>query len=186
MNALVRPRHPLIDRALSDARDWCKGHVIDGQPAIVHAVRVAVTVANHERDAAPGQIAAALLHDSPDFAPPDIDLDHHLTGQYGADTCRLVRAIEADHQAINVDVLTPPREQDVLLLSTADRLVALTSAARRARRSDTRAFFTQRQRLVELLPYFQSCCDAAWGRVPATLTRDLAAVLAELRQLIVS
>jgi len=29
MNALTKPRHRLIEQALTDARDWCAGHVID-------------------------------------------------------------------------------------------------------------------------------------------------------------
>jgi hypothetical protein len=65
VSGLASPRHPLIDNALADARRWCAGQVIDDQPALAHAARVAMTLGDHVADPAPDLIAAALLHDSP-------------------------------------------------------------------------------------------------------------------------
>ena len=83
MTVLTPPRHPLIDNALADARRWCAGQVIDDRPALAHAARVAVTLGEHVTDPAPELIAAALLHDSPEFAPAGIDLDAVLGHRYG-------------------------------------------------------------------------------------------------------
>jgi (p)ppGpp synthase/HD superfamily hydrolase len=97
VTVLTPPRHPLIDRALADARRWCAGQVIDDRPALTHAARVAVTLGEHVAHPAPELIAAALLHDSPEFAPAGIDLDAALGHRYGREVVRIVRALEAEH-----------------------------------------------------------------------------------------
>lgn len=68
------PRPAVIDRALRDARAWCAGHTIDDRPALVHAIRVAVTIGDHVPAPPHEVIAAALLHDAPDLAPPALDV----------------------------------------------------------------------------------------------------------------
>ena len=73
MTVLSTPRHPLISRALHDARAWCTGHLIDDRPALVHAVRVPVTIGRYAPHVRPHLICAALLHDSPELAPRDLD-----------------------------------------------------------------------------------------------------------------
>ncbi|MFC7483067.1 hypothetical protein ACFQX7_27950 [Luedemannella flava] len=70
MSLRTVPRDPMVALALRDARRWCVGQIIDDRPAIAHAVRVADTIARHVEQPAPVLLAAALLHDSPEFAPP--------------------------------------------------------------------------------------------------------------------
>jgi len=184
VTVLVAPRHPLIRRALADARTWCTGQVIDERPALVHAVRVAVTLARHLPDVSPELIAAALLHDAPEFAPPELDLDAILTSRYGPHVHRIIRALQVEHHAL--DQPDPPittDDQPVLLASTADKIVAITSVLRRARASgDPDAFFTARPALLRLLPHFRRFHHAAAGSVPATMTAQLGQVLDLLDQ----
>ena len=182
MTALSTPRHPLVDLALRDARTWCAGHVIDDRPALVHAVRVAVALARYVPNAAPDLVCAALLHDSPDFAPPGLDLDAVLTRRYGPQTARVVRAMEREHAAL--DRGDPPIAVDdgpVLLVSTADKIVALSSLLHRARRSgDVHDFFSSRPALLSLLPYFRAFHDAAADQIPSRMTGRLTTVLVAL------
>jgi hypothetical protein len=184
MTVLSAPRHPLISRGLRDSRAWCAGHVIDDRPALAHAVRVAVTIGRYAPGARPYLICAALLHDSPEFAPPDMDLDATLTRRYGPETTRIVRAMEHEHDLL--DKGTPTSAVDdvpVLLASTADKIVALSSLLHRARRSgDADRFFRARPALLALLPHFQTFHQAASGRVPPALTDRLASVLISLQR----
>jgi len=179
MTALSTPRHPLVNQALADARVWCAGRIIDDRPALVHAVRVAATLDQHVSGAAPDLIAAALLHDAPEFAPPGTELDAVLNARYGPEVPRIVNALHVEHVAL--DQPDPPilvHDQVVLLASTADKIVALTSLLRRARASgDVNSFFTRRVALLRLLPHFRAFQHAGSGRVPAGMSTHLDAVL---------
>ena len=125
----------------------------------------------------------ALLHDSPEFAPPTTDLDAYLTAVYGAEVLRLVRGMQAEHDALDLGTprIPDPADRALVLLSTADKVVALTSLLRRAGLSgDTLAFFTSRRPLLDLLPHFCACELASADAVPATLTAALAQVLDDI------
>lgn len=179
---LSPPRHPLITAALDDARRWCAGHVIDERPALAHAARVAVVLGEHVPTADPQLIAAALLHDAPDLAPPEVDLDGLLDERYGPEVVRIVRTLEAEHVAM--DSANPTVTVDdvpVVLASSADKIVALTSLRRRAQRSgDPRGFFAVRPGLVRLLPHFADVVSAGVGIVPTSMTSHLDRVLTAL------
>jgi hypothetical protein len=183
MTILGPPRHPLIDNALSDAQRLCAGRIIDDRPALTHAARVAVMIGNHHPLAPPEVIAAALLHDAPEFAPPDVDLDQFLTARYGAEVTRLVRGMQAEHDALDRETPYIPDSGDELLvlLSTSDKAVALTSLLRRARLSgDVTEFFAGRRPLLSLLDHFRACQLAAAGVVPGSLTVTLGSILDDL------
>lgn len=176
---LSPPRHPLVEHALRQARQWCAGHIIDDRPALAHAARVAVTLGEHVTHPAPELIAAALLHDAPEFAPPDIDLDTVLGRRYGAEVPRIVRALEAEHHALGTDSpITTADDLPVLLAPAADKIVALTSLTRRAQRSgEVTGFFAARPALVRLLPHLRAFCDTEAGTVPASMSARLDRVL---------
>ncbi|MGH3808842.1 MAG: hypothetical protein ACRDRU_19875 [Pseudonocardiaceae bacterium] len=180
---LSPPRHPLVEQALHQARQWCAGHVIDDRPALAHAARVAVTLGEHVADPAPELIAAALLHDAPELAPPDLDLDVVLERCYGREVVRIVRALEAEHHALDTEnPITAVEDLPVLLASTADKIVALTSLSRRAERSgDVTGFFAARPSLLRLLPHFRAFCDTGAGTVPASMSARLDQVLKSVR-----
>ncbi|MFY1673933.1 metal-dependent phosphohydrolase [Plantactinospora sp. WMMB334] len=180
MTALTTPRHPLVVRALAEANTWCFGHVIDDRPAYVHAVRVAATLVRHLPDASPHLVAAVLLHDAPEFVPPDVDLDRVLTATYGPEVPRIIRALQVEHHAL--DEPDPPintGDRPVLLASTADKIVALTSLLRRAREAAAGqdAFFAARPALLRLLPHFHAFHEAGAGLVPASMSEGLRTIL---------
>ncbi len=179
---LAAPRHPLIEYALTDAKRWCEGHIIDDRPALAHATQVATTLATHQPDIAPQIVAAALLHDSPDFVPADFDLDSYLTSRYSPETTRVVRALQTEHQALDTGTpLIPADDRPVLLVSTADKIVALRSLLRRAHDSaDITTFFRQRGVLLGLLPHFTAFHRAALPLVPAGMGQALGDVIADL------
>ena len=184
MSVLSAPRHPLIDEALRDARAWCIGQVIDDQPAIAHAVRVAETLSRYAPDVAPNLICAALLHDSPDFAPPDLDLDGTLTRRYGPETTRVVRALEREH--VTLDRGDPPLPVDdppALLTCVSDKIVAMSSLAYRARRSgDIDRFFNARPALLALIPFFRAFHDTAAQWIPSGMATRFGAELVLLER----
>ena len=98
MSVLARPHHPIVADALTLSRQWRSGHVIDDAPALAHAVRVAVVLGRHIPDPAPELVAAVLLHDSPEFAPADIDVDA-LTTRLGPAVTTVVRELKAMRRA---------------------------------------------------------------------------------------
>lgn len=179
MTVLTPPRPALVNQALTDARRWCTGKIIDDRPALVHAVKVAVVLGEHVTNPDPELVAAVLLHDSPEFAPANLDLDAVLEQRYGPAVVRIVRALEAEHQALDTDkpVITVD-DLPVLLASTADKIAALTSLTRRAKKSgDAPGFFAARPALLGLLGHFAAFADASAGRVPASMTRRFQLVL---------
>ncbi|MDZ5447069.1 metal-dependent phosphohydrolase [Micromonospora sp. 4G57] len=184
MTVLSHPRPRLVNQALRDAQRWCAGHTIDDQPALAHAVRVAVTIGEHIPAPAPDLIAAALLHDVPDFVPSHEELYRTLTEAYGPEVPRIIAALQAEHQAL--DQPNPPvvvGDLAVVLASTADKIVALTSLLRRARASGhVTEFFSRRSRLVALLPYFREYSQAARAHTPVGMSAALDVVLNLLDQ----
>ncbi|QOC89666.1 HD domain-containing protein [Micromonospora craniellae] len=184
MTVLTAPRHPLIRQALADARTWCTGQTIDERPALVHAVRVAVTLTRHLPGVSPELVAATLLHDAPEFAPRELDLDAVLTARYGREVSRVIHALQVEHHAL--DQHNPPiitHDRPVLLTSTADKIVALASLVRRARASGAPdAFFAARPSLLRLLPHFHEFHQAAAGLLPAGMADELGHVLHLLDQ----
>jgi hypothetical protein len=101
------------------ARDWCHGHRIDGAPALAHAVRVALKIGEHLPAAPPELVAAALVHDSPEFAPPDIDLGAVLTVRLGGAVTRVVWALQGEHNALNAYMPELPDPDDLWVLSAS-------------------------------------------------------------------
>jgi (p)ppGpp synthase/HD superfamily hydrolase len=182
VTVLTPPRHPLIEQALRDAQQWCAGRIIDDRPALAHAARVAVTLGDHVPAPEPGLVAAALLHDAPEFAPRDVDLDAVLTQRYGAEMVRIVRALEAEHYALDNDHPSiAVDDRPVLVASTADKIVALTSLSRRAMLSGNPVrFFAARPALLDLLPHFWQFVNAGIGQVPPSMTTHLGRVLSTL------
>lgn len=94
MTILAPPRAPIIENALAVAKQWCAGRTIDDRPALTHAARVAVTVGEHRPDVDVDVVAAALLHDAPEFAPVSLKLDHFLEYRFGPEGARLNGRLE--------------------------------------------------------------------------------------------
>jgi hypothetical protein len=157
MTVLSPPRHPTIEAALELAREWCEGHIIDGAPALAHAAKVTTKLAQYVPNADPELLAAVLLHDSPFFAPEDIDLDATLTARLGGEVTRVVRALQRSHEAMVEGLVSeiPTTDRSVLLAGTADKIVSLSSILGRAfAAEDRRAFWSTRRAFLNLVPYF--------------------------------
>ncbi len=178
MTVLSPPRHPKVVAALTDARVWCTGRIIDERPALAHATVVAATLGGYLPDVSVDLVVAALLHDSPEFAPPGLDLDATLTTRYGAQVTRLVRALEAEHTALDSGQPLLVDDWPVLAISTADKIVALASLLRRARRSgDPDRFFSARKPLLDVIPHLAACHRHASGQLPAAMTDRLGVLI---------
>ena len=113
---------PMTSIALTLARRWCHGHEIGGEPALAHAVRVARILHSYIPDGPPQLLAAALVHDAPDFAPPDEDLDTTLGRYMSPDVTCIVRALEREHETLAESRDMPPLNSTALVVSTADKL----------------------------------------------------------------
>jgi hypothetical protein len=180
MSILFPHGHPVVEEALRLARAWCAGHIIDDAPALAHAVKVATTLCRHLPDADPQLVAAVLLHDSPEFAPPEVELDAVLA-TLGPQVKRIVRALEAEHEAIN-SPSGPPIDTDdtwVWCASAADKIVALTSLLSRAATSgDAATFLSKRDAFITALPYLWSFHQAAKPYLPETMAAELGQLVA--------
>lgn len=73
---------------------------------------------------------SALLHDSLEFVPLDVDLDELLTVRLGTAVTRVVCALEAEHIGLDTTPGGPPipvNDPWVLHASAADKIVAVSS-----------------------------------------------------------
>lgn len=183
MSVFAAPVDPRWESALDEARSWCEGHMIDDKPAYAHAVGVARVLDDHLVDLAVEVAIAGLLHNSPGFAPADLDLTAHLTTRYGHPVPRIVRARHAERELLNAGDDPDIDITDLLVLqvSTAAKIVAFGSRLDLARRSgDEARFFADRPELAGHTPYFQRFASAVTGLVPDTMSAALRDVLAAL------
>lgn len=134
-------------------------------------------------DPPPEAIAAALLHDSAEFAPPHIDLDATLD-TLSPDVARIVRVLEQEHDDPET-ALPPADDPSAMLASGADKIVSIGSVIERAEDApDPAAFWASRQEFVAALPYFARFADAAEGVLPSAMVAELSALVARARALV--
>jgi hypothetical protein len=174
--------HPIVSTALALARTWCEGHQIDGAPALAHALRVASLLGTHVPTVTPELLAAALLHDAPDFAPAAGvgDLDAVLTDRLSAEVARVVRALTDEHQELDEAGQAPPPIGDppVLLLSAADKIVSVASVLDRADAApDPGEFWSTRRAFFTAVPYVRAVHQAAADYLPPALADALHALV---------
>ncbi|GAB1688885.1 hypothetical protein [Krasilnikovia sp. M28-CT-15] len=180
MSASALPRTPFVTAAILLARQWCEGQVIDGSPAIGHALKVARKVVEHVPGAAPDLIAAVILHDAPYFAPTDIDLDATLARQLSPAVSRLVRAIQREHDTMDKSILpeVSVNEPDAVIASAADKVVSVGAILHRARHAaNPSAFWSARTAFLNRTAYFVAFAEAARSVLPPTLTEELERVV---------
>lgn len=171
--------------ALELARQWCAGEVIDGAPALRHAVCVARKLDEHLPHAAPALLAAALLHDSPYFAPAAEDLDAVLHARVGPEAARIVRDLEREHQALAGDraAQVPIADPGTLCASAADKIVSLRSILERAAAADDpAAHWRSRPAFVARVGYFRDFQRAAAPRLPEAMARELGELVEAARR----
>jgi hypothetical protein len=180
MSAFTHPRSPLIDTAITLARQWCEGHIIDGSPALGHAMKVARKIDEHLPGVSSDLIGAAILHDAPFFAPATVNLDEVLAEEMSADVLRIVRGLEREHTALDSDALPVlhTNEPDVLIGSAADKVVSIAAITVRAHRADdVKAYWGERRPFIKRVPYFIGFAELAAPHLPVGLTRELRLVV---------
>lgn len=179
MDSTALSRHPTIQAALALARRWCVGRIIDDAPALAHAVKVAAKLREHVPEPDPQLVAAVLLHDGPEFAPPNVDLDAVLA-ELGPQVRQVVRALEAEHASLGSSGRVPfaPEDRWVWWASAADKIVALSSMLRRAAKSGGPAFWAKRTAFIDALPYLLAFSEAAEPHLPQTMAAELSQLVA--------
>ncbi|MEV6971126.1 HD domain-containing protein [Hamadaea sp. NPDC051192] len=181
MSHLRRPRHPVVERALRLSRHYCAGNIIDDAPAFAHACKVAVMLARYVPDATPEMIAAALLHDAPEFVSPSVNLDNVLKHAIGDGVAPLVNAIHTEHAAMMSGAAPRVPGQPVTQIMAADKVVAFSALVRRAGRApDECEFWAKRTALQSLFPWFEQWCEMAAPQLPESLHTAVSLALARL------
>jgi len=181
VSVLDPPRHPTVSRALWLTQNWCHGRTIDDAPALRHALAVARTLVRHVPHAAPELVAAALLHDAPEFAPPGTDLAAVLNAVVTPGVAPLVHALDAQHRSMHAGHPAALDTPKVTLIAAADKIVAFRALITRANRSgDPTAFWATRGVLRDLLTYFHNWTALAAPYLPALMQKELAEQLTTL------
>lgn len=169
------------------ARRWCEGHIIDGSPALGHAIKVALTLQRHAPGTSRETLAAVLLHDAPDYAP---DVDQVVTRHCGPDVTKGIRLLAAEHALMGIHDHDPhaivdhvrylaETRPEVLNATAADKVVSIDYVLTRSRRADdAAAYWDTRPAFLRLLPYFDAFTTAATPHLPRTLGTALRLLLA--------
>jgi|GEM_PF-3424423 len=178
MAVLAAPRHPIVVEALTMARAWCGEHVIDGAPALTHAMRVAATLGQYVPDPAPELVAAVLLRDAPYFAPTGIDLDAELTARLGPAVTRVVRALhreQSEHHALTriPRPRVPTDDPWFLYASAANTIVSLATVLRRAAAANRTEHWRSRAALVREVPYLRAFHTVAAAHLLPAMAAEL-------------
>ncbi|MBB5868672.1 hypothetical protein F4553_002051 [Allocatelliglobosispora scoriae] len=181
VTVLNKPRHPIVERALRLSRLYYEGHVINEAPALNHAMRVAITLVEHEPDASPVMIASALLQDMPIYAPATVDVDIVLRDSVAEGVGPIVRGLAIEQDAMMSGKAARLASRSVMLIMAADRIVALRTLLERARSApDQREFWIQRQRLRGMFEHFRAWYALAEPVLPVSMAIELSGVLRDL------
>ncbi|WP_055749638.1 hypothetical protein [Frankia sp. AvcI1] len=190
-SVLTAPRPRIVTAALDIARYWCAGQIIDGAPALGHAVRVALTLGRHLPDAPPELLAAVLLHDVPDYARADV-VDAEVGGWCGTNTLITLWAIHDEHTAMDLYRTSPASAvrrlsrlpDGVAAALAADKTVSLRYVLTGARNApDLAAFWATRHAFLTLVPYLRAFQAATAHRLPESLVRDLDQLVTDAEQI---
>lgn len=188
-SVLAPPRPPVIAEALAIARRWCAGHVIDGAPALAHAVRVAALFGKHLPDAPPALVAAVLLHDVPDYTGPE-EFGAEVGDRCGTETLVGLWLIHGEHIAMeqyryDPDGATRRLAQlrpDIAAVLAADKVISLSYVLSGARRApDIPAYWSSRRAFLLLVPYFRAFLAATASKLPEGLADELGGLVGEAR-----
>ncbi|MGH8905798.1 MAG: HD domain-containing protein [Egibacteraceae bacterium] len=139
-------------------------------------MKVALKLEEHVPNAPVELVAAALLHDSHEFAPPTENLDATLTARLGAGVTRVIRALEREHRALaeRLEPQAPTDDPWTLWASAADKIVSLTSIlGRAAATDDPDAFWNARRPFIERISYLRRFHTSTAPHLPATMGAEL-------------
>jgi hypothetical protein len=166
--------HPTTSAALLMALRWSRSGAVAGHDPLAHALDVIGILRGRIDDVTPDVLAAAVLRDSGEFAPPAIDLEAALA-EVSLEVARLVQALQAEHDALGADTIpTPPADLRVMQISGADKIVTLLDVlAEAGAATDPAAYWTQHHVFVAVLRCFREFQQAADGVVPPSMLVDL-------------
>lgn len=182
----ARQDHPAVEAAFVLARGWCDGHVIDGGPALGHAVQVTHTLGQHSPDAPAYVVAASLLHDAPDLAPDRAEMAREITAKCGADVLSFIEQLHDEHTVLDqpTDANTAGHLDTLASVpwlmhtATADKIIALEYATGRAEAAeDPAVFWDDRPAFVQLVPYFWRIHKAGQGIIPTGMSEQYGRLL---------
>jgi hypothetical protein len=145
-----------------------------------------IDTAETNRRLPPEPVAAALLHDAPEYAPqpePGINLYPYLTQHLGGEVARIVRELDVEHTQLDQPGGPPVPVEDlpVLWVSAADKIVALGSMLRRAQTSgDPAGFWRMRGAFFTVVPHLHAFHLAAAPHLPASMGGELGRLLAAI------
>lgn len=183
MPVFDEPRHPLVEKAVTDARDWCFGHELNGKPAFARATRVVLTLEEHlGADLTPELAAATLLRVAYQFASTEIDIDDYLLEHYSGSVRRILRALQAGHEALATGTTSiDTADLQVVLGVTADTIAELHLLLQQARESvDEARFYTTQTHLHRQVTRLNQFQQTILGRVPESMSNALSNVLAAI------
>ncbi|WP_241840329.1 hypothetical protein [Frankia sp. CcI49] len=167
--------------------------MIDGAPALAHAVQVALTLGQHVPDAAPELIAAVLLHDVPDYIDPE-KVGTEIVDRCGSETLVALWLIHGEHMAMqlhreNADEAARRLAQlrpDIAAALAADKVVSISYVLRGASQAaNLRAYWADRRAFLLSVPYFRAFLAATAERLPEGLADELGGLVREARRAVV-
>jgi hypothetical protein len=154
---------------------WSRRGAVAGHDSLAHALDVIGILRGRIDVVAPDVLAAVVLRDSGEFAPPAIDLEAALA-RVSPEVARLVRALQAEHDALGAGTIPTPPVDDlgVMQISGADKIVTLLDVLAGAGAAvDPGAYWAEHHVFVAALGYFRVFQQAADGVLPPSMVVDL-------------
>lgn len=170
----------VVDAAFHLAAKWGSGHIIDGAPAIRHAVKVTRTLGRYCPAAPATVLAAALLHDAPELVSDHAEMEQRITAACGTEVRELIRLLWAEH-----DVLREPADQEAVAghlrrlseipwlatLTIAEKIVAIEYVlALGDQATDHDQFWGRQKAFTRLLPYLRHLQQAVLPYIPPAMS----------------
>lgn len=168
--------HPTIAAALTLARYWCPADRLAEHDALAHGLEVVDVLCGHLPAVAPEVVAAVLLQDSHEFAPPGVDLDATLATLISWEVARIVRALRHEHDAVGRgDTVPAPATNDLAVVqaSAADKIVRLRAVLDRSERSHDTGYLPHHQGVASALPYLRALHRSARRLLPPPMAAEL-------------
>lgn len=185
MGSLSPPRSPEVSAALGITRELGGREIIDGAPALRHAVRVVVSLERYVPEPEPQLAAGIILHDTPYFVPDREVLDARIRDEVGPTAADIVTSIWQEHRYMgqaegmsddlqtHLTALADMPDLTLLYATAADKITSFESiTGRAAKADDVVAFWIARRALAVRLPYFRAFHEIAGPKLPDQMAED--------------
>lgn len=169
--------HPTVAAAMILARRWCPADRSAGRNACAHALDVVEVLHGHLPGVPPEVVAAVLLRDSADLAPPGTDLDATLATLVSWEVARIVRGLRHEQDAVagnEVSVPPPASDQPLMQASAAEKIVRLRAVLDGSQTAlGPGASWSQPQGFIPALSYLRAFHRAAQRTLPPPMAAEL-------------